>query len=896
MKSLWMIAVMLLPLANEAGGTEWKVFCMPAKHVDVGFNYLPAEAQEEGYPGSVEEFQNLITIRALMARSLTAKYPPEAQYHWFFDAAWQLEQMQKYLPKRTDEIRRLVNSGQFGYNPLHAHHHSMYLTNEQLMRLMTCSRDLEEQGFRRSYVAVHSDVPTVSWGYASMMASAGVKYFLKGTWYNSPYSRNLVELAPAPLFRWTGPDGQQVLCFYYDGYAVMAQGAGLGRRYDSLTEEAVTECARRYEKLAAEGKWPYDAFPMFGSEGDWGIPDRRNSDFIRDWNGSHPKIQLQMATPENFFEYIETNFSDQVPDGGSGGWGVSYDLVEGNAVKPGARARANDQVLRAAEAFGALVQLHLGTSYPAEPLREAWRKQVLYHEHTFGMRDSTGPEGRRQYAWKTRLTEQSAELCGAALDAALNALAAEIPDEGEERVAVFNSLSFPRSDVVEMEIATDPNAPAVKMVEAQTGAEVFSQMSPAGPKTRVQYRADDVPALGYRSYRIVRAAKLPVGQASSLPLPLNSQAGSLRHVSADAAARTLENEFYRLALAADGSIASLLDKQLKRELLDPQAAHRGNQFIFKDDAWKEASPGTAEIRAVDLGAVGASLEVRAEATAIFPAIGTRYTLHNGLKRLEIENRFTKQPGKSASNETVFYAFPFAVPQGKFCLDIPGVVARYPEDFRPETDWSIMPAQSFAAVANAEISVLVATREAPNFEVSAMRKFFDHPTQPDLATTTIFAQPLTKQSVNKDDYDLEGGDYVFHYAITSFDGPFDASKAVRLAADFQRGLSPVMLTRRDGSLPSETSFVDISSGQLIVSALKQADDGRGLIVRIWNPTGDKQTAKLTLPVARMISATATDVLERDLGREYEVRDQTVIVPCGPKQFVTLRVTFTPEVVP
>lgn len=895
MNRSWMIAAMLLFLAGKAGGTEWKVFCIPAKHVDVGFNYLPAEAQEEGYPGSVEDFHNVITIRALLVRSLTAKYPPEARYRWFFDAAWQLEQMQKYLPKRMDEIRWLINSGQFGYNPLHAHYHSMYLTNEQLMRSMSYARSLEEQGFRRSRVAVHSDVPTVGWGYASMLASAGVKYFLKGTWYNSPYSRNLAEVAPAPLFRWTGPDGQQVLCFYYDGYAVMAHGAGLGRRHDSLTEQAVMDCVRRYEKLAAEGKWPYDAFPMFGSEGDWGIPDRRNSDFIRDWNGSHPDIQLRMATPEEFFAYIETNFADQIPDGGPGGWGISYDLVEGNAVKSGARARATDHVLKAAEAFGALAHVRLGTPYPAEALREAWAKQLLYHEHSFGMRDATGPEGRRQYAWKTRLTEQSARLGQKALDAALMALAAEISNQGEERIAVFNSLSFARSDTVEMEIEGDPAAD-VKLVEVPSGRAVPCRTSLDGGKTHVVFWADDVPSLGYRSYRIVRGATLPVGQASGLPSPENSQAGSLRHVVADAAVRTLENEFYRLTLAADGSMASLFDKQLQRELVDPQAAYRGNQFIFKDHAWTDASPRTVEIRAVDLGAVGAGLEVRAEPTAIFSAITTRYTLHHGLKRLEIENRFTKQPGKSASNETVFYAFPFAVPQGKFCLDIPGVVARYPEDFRPETDWSIMPAQSFAAVANADISVLVATREAPNFEFSAMRKFFDHPTQPDLSTTTIFAQPLTKQSVNKDDYDLEGGDYVFQYAITSLDGPFDASKAVRLAADFQRGLSPVMLTRRDGSLPSETSFVDIGSDQLVLSALKQADDGRGLILRIWNPTGDKQTAKLTFPAARMISATATDVLERDLDLVYQVRDQAASVPCGPKQFVTLRVMFTPEVVP
>ena len=889
MRAISVIATIFLSMTTESIGAEWKVFCMPAKHVDVGFNYLPAEAQEEGYPGSVEDFQNLITIRALMATSLTAQYPPEAQYHWFFDAAWQLEQMQKYLPKHMEEIRRLVNSGQFGYNPIHAHHHSMYLTNEQLMRLMSCSRDLEEQGFRRSRVAVHTDVPTVSWGYASMLASAGIKYFLKGTWYNSPYSRNLAEVAPAPLFRWTGPDGQQVLCFYYDGYAVMAQGAGLGRRYDSLTEEAVTDCARRYEKLAAEGKWPYDAFPMFGSEGDWGIPDRRNSDFIRDWNGSHPDIQLRMATPEEFFEYVETNFADRIPDGGSGGWGISYDLVEGNAVKPGAKARANDHVLRAAEAFGALAHCLLGTPYPVAPLREAWAKQLLYHEHTFGMRDATGPEGRQQYAWKTGLTQRSAELGQTALAAALKALAAAIPNDGEERVAVFNSLSFARSGMVEVEVESKPSVD-VKVAEIQSGQVVPCRTSLDGGMMRVQFRADDVPSLGYRSYRIVRGSKLPVGQATSLPLPENSQAGSSRHLAADAAARTLENEFYRLTLAPDGSMASLWDKQLGRELIDPQAACRGNQFTFKDDAWHDASPRTAEIRAVELGAGSLSLEVNAEPIAIFPAIATRYTLHNGLKRLEIENRFTKQPGKSASNETVFYAFPFAVLQGKFYLDIPGVVARYPEDFRPETDWSIMPSQSFAAVANGDTTVLVATREAPNFEFSAMRKFFDHPAQPDLSTTTLFAQPLTKQSVNKDDYDLEGGDYVFHYAVTSFGGPFDAAQAVRLAASFQCDLIPVALTRNDGQLPSDASLVDLGCGQLVLSALKQADDGRGLIIRLWNPTEGEQTAKLAFPDAKqtIVSAMATGVLERDLDSHYEIRDRTVIVPCRPKQFVSLRV--------
>lgn len=201
MRIAWFIAAALLAPAHEAGAKEWKVFCMPDKHLDMGWAYLPQDALDQGYPGSVEDFQSFCTLRSLFVRKVTEKHPPEARYHWFFDGAWQLEQAGKCLPGLMGDIRRLVNSGDFSYNPVYADLHSMYLTHEQLMRMMDYARDLERQGFRRSCVAVHADVPTVSWGYASAQAGAGVKYFLKGTWFDSPYRRNLAEAAPAPLFR-----------------------------------------------------------------------------------------------------------------------------------------------------------------------------------------------------------------------------------------------------------------------------------------------------------------------------------------------------------------------------------------------------------------------------------------------------------------------------------------------------------------------------------------------------------------------------------------------------------------------------------------------------------------------------------------------------------------------
>ena len=84
-----------------------------------------------------------------------------------------------------------------------------------------------------------------------------------------------------------------------------------------------------------------------GSEGDFGIPDIDNPNFVRDWNASHPAIRLIIATPEEFFEYIEKNFGDKIPDGVTGGWGVSHDIEETTFAKPGARDAGRRGIWRA---------------------------------------------------------------------------------------------------------------------------------------------------------------------------------------------------------------------------------------------------------------------------------------------------------------------------------------------------------------------------------------------------------------------------------------------------------------------------------------------------------------------------------------------------------------------
>ncbi|MCI0542006.1 MAG: hypothetical protein L0Z50_42965, partial [Verrucomicrobiales bacterium] len=705
-------------------------------------------------------------------------------------------------------------------------------------------------------------------GYASMLASGGIKYFIKSTYYTSPAVTPGIEdgmVQPAPLFRWVGADGKKVL-FYY-GASYFDSGGNDG---EALSETKLRGRVERFEKLSSEGKWPYDAFPLFGSEGDFGIPDTDNPNFVRDWNKSHPDIRLIIATPEEFFEYIEKNFGDKIPDGVTGGWGVSHDIEENTFAKPGARARANDQAMLAAEAFGALARQRFGITYDTDQMRKAWLKQVVYHEHSFGYMDSgPSPESRRQYAWKNRLTEQVRDIANAQLEPALSAFAGQISSAGEERVAVFNSLGFPHTGYVHLALKN----PATKsrVVDVESGLPAPAQVWESSTGKVLRFRASSVPAMGYKTYRLEAGGPAAVDAA----------------VSANPHTRTIENQFYRLTLGEDGSIASLFDKELKSELFEAPGSMMGNQFIFKDNDWRDYSPKACTIEVENAGALGSTLKAESKAVSIFGRITRRYTLCDGEKRVDIANSFTKEPGTGNSAETIFYAFPFAVPDGVFHVDIPGVVAKYPDEFRRETHWNFMPAQSFVSVSNKRMNIVLATREAPNFSFRAMRKYFDHLPLPDTPRTRIFAMPLTKQTVNKHDFDHEGGTYEFHYALTSGSGPLKPAEALRFAWGMQREFSVVPLSNAKGALPSSLSFLGSQTDEVLVSTLKPADDGRGMIVRLWNPGLQAAAGRIAVKEAGVTAGLRTDLMERDTGEEYSAVNDVVTAPVGAREFVTVR---------
>ncbi len=147
--------------------------------------------------------------------------------------------------------------------------------------------------------------------------------------------------------------------------------------------------------------------------------------------------------------------------------------------------------------------------------------------------------------------------------------------------------------------------------------------------------------------------------------------------------------------------------------------------------------------------------------------------------------------------------------------------------------------------------------------------------------------------------LELGRREYHYGIMPFAGPLPAAAALREALQLQAGL----LTRQSGKRPSGypplagtaravRSFLAQRDGTLLLSALKPAEDGIGLVVRLWNPTG--QTATETLVFDQSVATVGYCRLDETAVAGAKapriVARRQVRIEAAARQIVCLRVTF------
>jgi alpha-mannosidase len=95
--------------------------------------------------------------------------------------------------------------------------------------------------------------------------------------------------------------------------------------------------------------------------------------------------------------------------------------------------------------------------------------------------------------------------------------------------------------------------------------------------------------------------------------------------------------------------------------------------------------------------------------------------------------------------------------------------------------------------------------------------------------------------------------------------------------------PVKLHR--GKAVSEISYIESTSNNIVLDALKPAEDGRGLIMRVYDMLNisDRVKIKINFQVKEVFE---TDMLENDLNR-IDINKGEISIDIGNFQVKTLR---------
>ncbi len=127
-----------------------------------------------------------------------------------------------------------------------------------------------------------------------------------------------------------------------------------------------------------------------------------------------------------------------------------------------------------------------------------------------------------------------------------------------------------------------------------------------------------------------------------------------------------------------------------------------------------------------------------------------------------------------------------------------------------------------------------------------------------------------------------GDHVFTYALMPHRGDFRDAEVIQAAEDLNAPLFPAY-----GSLPagSRRSLIEVDTPQVVVEAIKRAEDSDATIVRLYESWGGRCRTRLrmTLPASR---AFLCDLLERDR-EEVAVRDGLIELELTPFKVLTLK---------
>ncbi len=870
---------------------HWEVYFSQTMHTDVGFT-----TYQEDLKKSIAGFldQALTYVNESNQRE-----SDKQKYKYMIESGFDVgdsfmenrnaEQIEKLADLVKEQINMSITAGQFNYTT------ETFNTEELARATYYTNRYLADSlGIEPSELQNMFDNPSFSKGYVDTAVQAGIKYgFHSMNQTHSPYHKK----RQYDIFYMQGNDPKNKMLIY-NGYKYSVDfgfGTGADKAENDVFNVLTGLQNRPKERGTSLSPYPYDKFCLaIVPYGDNAKPRDKDiqvaNELNKRWEEAgyvYPRIKVEFQ--DKFMKDIEDEYGPKgeniIPtetgteeNWWNDGWGTT-------AYESGINKEAGN-LLSSAEKAASFASLSGNSEYPINDLNEAIKRNLTYDEHTWGAAGGAAGSSayHKQFEWKRSNAFATKSLSEKILNESLKSLSKQVKTTEEKSIYVYNSLNWNRNDVVTI---TDTGDFPINFHLLDGNKEVPYTMTSEGTMTFI---ADNVPALGYKTFTIKEVQKEITSNA-------------IKKIDSN----IIENEYYKVTFAVDGTIASILDKQNgNREIIDDQADVKFNQYqyyddfgvkggdystsiIDKSDRWKHYSPdeysASLILEETPLGKT-AKLD-----TSTFRAgsITQTVTLYDGIARIDISNEVVKEALPSLNNkEEAYYTFPFkAGANYKIQYDLPaGNTGEGEQVYGTSTDWYT--ANKWVNVKDGDYNMALAIPNTTLLMFGERRLgewSFDYKSE----KPYIYSWVMNNFWDTNFQRDQPG--YVnFKYSITTNrDARYE--KTSKFGWEISNPLQASIITEKQGeaSGTSTGSYISIDNENVQLTTLKSSEaNGEGMIARFHEISGKDATVTVSLPYGNINGVYSTDIIENDKEKVSGNNTFTFTIPAYG--FATFRIKF------
>jgi alpha-mannosidase len=713
-----------------------------------------------------------------------------------------------------------------------------------------------------------------NWQLPQIYKKSGIDYFV-----TQKMSWNETNQLPLKLFWWESPDGSKVLTYFPDGY---------GNSNFSPTRLSNDLLHARKLNPGLD-----DMMDLYGVGDHGGGPTRSLLDEGLQWmapDRTVPKMKFGVA--QTYFNDVQDRLTSDSPvwNYGTAASGETHlpTPPEGKISIPTWKdelylefhrgvfttqsnhkrnMRESEEWVLDAEKYASLAWLD-GQPYPATELTDAWKKVTFNQFHDLAAGSGIGviyKDAQDDYDQVRRATNEVSTKSLHTVQALIDTRTAGSP--GSVPLLIMNPLGWKRSGLVEADVQMPTPAPTGVFVTGPDGHVFPSIIVSSNPKTNTYHlliQANGVPSLGYEVAHVVPGRR--------------TFASDLK-----ASGTTLENAVLKVNVdPKTGCITSIYNKRSNFETLTQNSC--GNELIaFKDkpkmfDAWNidadfeqfATKLDTADsVKLVENNPLRAV--IRVSRTWQNSKFVQDIVLYNGADEVNVVNDIDWHETHvllkaafdlSASSPMATYEIPYGTIQRPTTRNNSWEKAKFE-----------VPALRWADLGDDQHGFSLINESKYGYDAAG------HTLRISLLRSPVEPDP-----------NADRGHHHFSYALFPHAGDWKQALTVRHGYEYNYKLQAMQLEAHAGTMPAKDSFVEPGAANVVLTAVKKAEDSNALILRMYEWAGKDSKISIKIPKGAQ-SARLVNLMEQSQGSTFSIEGgDTITVPVHPYEIVTVQVDY------